>query len=202
MNVVIHRILERRARRLAERVMPFLPEQGTVLDVGSGTGHNVRALQDRTALHFLEADVVNMSMVGPGPMLFDGRTLPFADSSIDCALMLFILHYSERPEELLREVGRVCRRVILLQSICRGRLGLLLLRAREPFQGRLAFRLARLLKAVPNVPCPLRPRRYFTSVELDRVIERTGFAAIYRSPRRRPWYPLRRDLYVLERAGP
>ncbi len=200
MNALIGRLLERRARRLAERIVPFLPKRGTVLDIGSGTGHNVRALQERTAINFVEADVVNMSMVGPGPRPFDGKTLPFADSSFDCTLLLFVLGYPEHPDELLREVKRVSRRMIILQSTYLGRFGLLLLRGRELLQGRLAFYLARLLKGIPNVPCPMYPRRYFTRNELERVIEQAGFRVIFHPPRSRAWCPLCRDLYVLEHS--
>ncbi len=200
MNALIGWILERRARRLAKRIVPFLPERGTVLDIGSGTGHNVRALQEQTAINFVEADVVNMSMVGPGPRLFDGRTLPFADSSFDCTLLLFILDYPEHPDEFLREVKRVSRRMIILQSTYLGTLGLLLMRGRELLQGRLAFYLARSLKGIPNVPCPMHPRQYFTREELERVIERAGFQMVFRPPRPRAWCPLCRDLYVLERS--
>ena len=42
-----HRRLRRRASHLAGRVAPHLPMGATVLDIGSGTGHNAEALRAR-----------------------------------------------------------------------------------------------------------------------------------------------------------
>ncbi len=36
---ILNAVMERRARQLTEAVEPWLPREGPVLDLGSGTGH-------------------------------------------------------------------------------------------------------------------------------------------------------------------
>ncbi|MBI5760080.1 MAG: methyltransferase domain-containing protein [Planctomycetales bacterium] len=167
MNLGWHRLATRRADLLAKRISPHLPRAGRVLDVGSGTGHNAAALRAMTNLEFAEADVVDMHTVGNGPALFDGHRLPFGDGEFAASLLLFVLHYPDDPLQLMREAGRVTAgRVLVLQSTYRGGVGLALLKFREFWLGRFAFRLARITRFIGRVPCPLRPRRFWTREEL------------------------------------
>ncbi|MEA2577300.1 MAG: hypothetical protein QOD78_888 [Chloroflexota bacterium] len=54
----------------------------------------------------------------------DGRFLPFADDSFDIAHASLVLHHLEPPDavELLREMGRVARRGVVVNDLVRGRL--------------------------------------------------------------------------------
>ena len=67
LRAAFHHRLRRRARHLAGRIAPHLPAGATVLDVGSGTGHNAEALRARGAHTCTEADVVDFHVVGVGP---------------------------------------------------------------------------------------------------------------------------------------
>jgi ubiquinone/menaquinone biosynthesis C-methylase UbiE len=167
MNLWWHWLAARRADQIAEWLSPHLPLAGRVLDVGSGTGHNAVALRTSTNLELAEADVVDMHAVGNGPALFDGTRLPFGDGEFTASLLIFVLHYPDDPLELLRETSRVTTgRVLVLQSTYRGSVGLALLKFREFWLGRFAFRLARVTRFVGRVPCPLTPQRYWTREEL------------------------------------
>ena len=142
LRAAFHRRLRRRAGHLAGRIAPHLPTGATVLDIGSGTGHNAEALRAWGARTCVEADVVDFHVVGVGPVLFDGARLPFADRVFDACLLAFVLSYTDDPAALLREAGRVAsRRVLVLQSSPRGRAGRIALRLRSWVQGRVAFRL-------------------------------------------------------------
>ena len=57
LRTAFHRQLRRRAGHLAGRIVPHLPTGATVLDIGSGTGHNAEALRARGARTCVEADV-------------------------------------------------------------------------------------------------------------------------------------------------
>lgn len=167
MNHWWHRLATRRADQIAQKLSPHLPLAGRVLDVGSGTGHNAVALRARTNLELAEADVVDMHAVGDGPALFDGTRLPFGDGEFAASLLIFVLHYPDDPLQLLLETSRVTTgRVLVLQSTYRGGVGLALLKFREFWLGRFAFRLARVTRFIGRVPCPLTPRRYWTREEL------------------------------------
>ena len=77
-----------------------------------GYGHQVSAL-----------DVANQSLTDSVvPQLFDGKSIPFDDSSFDVALLLTVLHHCHDPDRLLGEASRVARQVFVIEDVYRGRL--------------------------------------------------------------------------------
>lgn len=204
MKQIWHWLASRRAAQLADRLRPHLPKSARVLDVGSGTGHNALALRTHCDVDVAEVDVVDLHAVGDGPTLFDGTALPFADRQFAVTLLIFVLHYPVDPQYLLSEARRASSdRVLVIQSTYRGRLGLAVLKLREFLMGRFAFLLARLTRFIGRVPCPLKPRRYWTRESLVAAGLAAGLTlreVHSESHDRRisgdPW--LARDLYVWE----
>lgn len=195
-------MLERRAHRLAAILRPHLPDAGTLLDIGCGTGHNCAELQRHGHLHCVEADVADMKVVGPRPVLFAGTTLPFRSQSFDCTIMTYVVHYASDPQGLLKEARRVTRgRLLLLQSTCTTPLSCLLLRAREWASGRIAFRCARWCGLIRTTGCPLSPKTYFTRSGLSAIVKAAGWTITeHHVVGSVPFGPAR-DLFVLEKAN-
>ncbi len=199
MQQIMESILERRAERIAQVVLPHLPKVGHILDVGSGTGHNARRMAANSGLEFLETDVVDMHTVGRGPVLFDGSTLPFPDGAFAATLLLFALHYVVDPVGILRELGRVTNgRVLVLQSTYSDRTGNWLLRLREFVTGRVAFTAAKASGLIQTPHCSLYPQQFFTRPELVAVMQQSGLRvqSVHRYDHLGRW--VSRDLYVLE----
>ena len=192
-------LAKRRAAAIAARLAPHLPRHGPILDIGSGTGHNAEALRDATALQVVQTDVVDMHVVGEPPVPFDGRRLPFAGERFTAALLCYVLQYPDDPVRLLREAARVSRRVILVQSPYRGPIGWVYLRSREWLTGRCAFRIARLVRFVAAVRCPLRPNELLRPATLRALFDRAGLQIRHRESRASRLRPVSRDLFVLER---
>jgi ubiquinone/menaquinone biosynthesis C-methylase UbiE len=199
MKSLFNHILKRRANALAMRLQPFMPANSQVLDIGSGLGHNAVAIRERCGCSIAQIDVVDMSAVGPSPIIFDGRNLPYSDNAFDVGLMLFILQYAAEAEFLLSEARRVIhRRLMIIQSTYQDEKGLAVLRCREWFEGRLAFRLARRMGFIKPCPCSLHPREYMNSRKLSELFGRTGWKVQRLEPAPWPIVGLSRDLYVLE----
>jgi len=193
------RRLRRRAGHLAGRIAPHLPAGATMLDIGSGTGHNAEALRARGVRTCAEADVVDFHVVGGGPVLFDGARLPFADGAFDVCLLAFVLSYTDDPAALLREAGRVASwRVLILQSSPRGRAGWIALGLRGWVQGRLAFRLCATLGLIPPSPSPLRRRRMLSRERVAELAEEAGLRLARVVPEPGLLGLVSRDLFVLE----
>ena len=170
-----HRSMSRRATHLVRRLSPHLSEGATVLDLGSGTGHNAEALRALTGSRCFEADTVDFHVVGPGPVLFDGVRLPLEDRSVDICLLAFVLNYADDPESLLREAARVASQgVLLLHSTGQGRWSHAMLRGRNWVQGRFAFWLCRRFGLIPPVNLPRQPHRLFRPESVERLIARAG----------------------------
>lgn len=202
MKRLFNRIMERRAALLAEKVRPHLPESGSVLDVGSGTGHNARAMRLVSNMDFHEADVVDMSVVGDGPLIFDGKKLPYSDDRFSCSMLLFVLQYVPNPSELLDEVKRISNsRVIILQTVYRNPFGCGLLWFQELFTGRLSFQLARIFRCIPAVNCMLSPRTLYSRAELKSLVESSGLEVVSVESISKPSLFLSHELYIVEKSN-
>ena len=200
MKRFLNHILTHRAEGLAARLAPFIGHGGRWLDIGCGTGHNAAALAARCRCAIDQADVVDLHVVGPPPVLLSGPELPFAPATFDGALLLFVLQYVADPAPLLREARRVVRgRLLVIQSTYQGRAGLATLRGREWLQGRFALRLASRLGLVAAADeSALRPRAYLTRQRLGELFTAAGWRATHCQPAPWPLVGLSRDLYVLE----
>jgi len=188
-------VMERRSRHLIEYVGAWLPNDGPVLDLGSGTGHLSARLERELGLEMITADVSDMHVVGRPPVLIADGALPFENATFSAALLLFMLAYPTDPAGVLAEVARVTRGpIILVQSLHSGRLGYAWLRVREFLWTIVAFHVAKLVGYVPpNAAFTMQTRRFYTAQALQRDVGAAGLRI--RSRRERPVLP-RRALVV------
>src|SRR5918994_7137204 len=129
---ILDAVMKRRARRLMDQVGAWLPADGPVLDLGSGTGHLSARLERELGLDVVTADVSDMHVVGRPPVLIVDGVLPFDEGSFSAALLLFMLAYPDDPAAVLAEAARVTRGpIIIVQTLHGGRLGYAWLRVRE-----------------------------------------------------------------------
>ena len=104
----------RRVRVLAGHIAPWLPPGARVLDVGCGDGALAEAIvQMRPDVQISGVDVLVRPTARIAVAAFDGAKIPHADGSFNTALLVDVLHHTETPEVLLREVRRVARRVVV-----------------------------------------------------------------------------------------
>jgi len=88
------------------------PSHRTVLDVGGGTGIVAQAISALLPVdRVVSVDVADRYLKGLDveSQIFDGKTLPFADGSFDCAVMCNVLHHVPKAARtaLLMECSRV-----------------------------------------------------------------------------------------------
>jgi SAM-dependent methyltransferase len=168
--------MERRAQRLVEQVRAWLPSTGPVLDLGSGTGHSTARLERELGLEMVAADVSDMHVVGPRPVLIADGVLPFARNTFSAALLFFMLAYPEHPASLLAEVARVTHGpIIIVQSLHANRFGYAWLRVREFLWTIVAFHASKLLGYVPaHAEFTMNTRRFYTARDLQRDVIAAG----------------------------
>ena len=199
-------IMTRRAKRLFRRIRHHLPADGTIADIGSGTGHNAEYFrQQQTNLAVCEFDVADIHWVGPAPKIISAtdRRIPAIDASFNGAMLLFVLQYPQEPRQLLLEVRRITTGpVVVLQSTYEGRLAHAALKLREFFFGRFGFYLARLAGLVSASDCPLSPTRCFTRHELLELVRDAGFEVLAAESESSLLVNVRRDLLILTREYP
>jgi SAM-dependent methyltransferase len=182
-------VMERRARGLWNHVGAWLPHEGPILDLGSGTGHFAALLERNRGLNVVTADVSDIHVVGSAPVLIAEGKLPFEDNTFSAALLFFMLAYPENPAAVLAEVARVTRGpVILVQSLHANRFGYAWLRAREFVWTIVAFHVSKLIGYVPSdAPFSMRTQRFYCAEELLRDLETAGLRL--QTSRDRPLLP-------------
>jgi SAM-dependent methyltransferase len=173
---ILDAVMERRARQLMEQLRAWLPPEGPVLDLGSGTGHLSARLQRELGLDMVPADVSDIHVVGPPPVLIADGVLPFAEGAHTAALLVFMLAYPKHPASVLAEVARVTHGpIIVVQSLHSNRFGYAWLRVREFLWTIVAFHASKLLGYLPPTAAfTMNTRRFYTGPELRRQVTAAG----------------------------
>lgn len=182
-------VMERRARQLMAHVGGWLPSEGPVLDLGSGTGHLSARLERELGLEVVTADVSDIHVVGRPPVLIADGVLPFNQGTFSAALLFFMLAYPHDPAEVLSETARVTRGpIIVVQSLHANRFGYAWLRLRELLWTIVAFHVSKLLGYVPpEAEFTMKTRRFYTAQTLQQDVMAAGLQI--RSRRDRPVLP-------------
>jgi len=182
-------VMERRARQLMEHVGSWLPTEGPVLDLGSGTGHLSARLERELGLEVVTADVSDLHVVGRPPVLVPDGVLPFDEGTFSATLLFFMLAYPHDPAGVLSEAARVTRGpIIVVQSLHSDRVGYAWLRVREFLWTIVAFHVSKALGYVPpDARFTMSTRRFYTARELQRDVIAAGLHISAR--RERPVLP-------------
>ena len=204
LKAIFDAVMERRARQLMEQVSTWLPNEGSVLDLGSGTGHFSAVVERELRLDVVTADVSDMHVVGRPPVLIADGVLPFQERTFSAALLFFVLAYPNDPVGVLKEAARVARGpVIVVQTLYSGRLGYAWHRCRELLWTIVAFRVSKLVGYVPpNAKFTMHTRRFYTAKALRRDVLAAGLQI--RAWRERPVLPGRSLVvagWILEANG-
>jgi alpha-1,6-mannosyltransferase len=109
-------ILRRRAKRKFRWCHPHLPRHGRLLDLGAGEGY-VGAEAAAAGYDVTLVDVVDHNATLLRHVTYDGRDLPFGDDTYDIGVLAYVLHHCRDPERVLREAGRVCRNLVVMESV-------------------------------------------------------------------------------------
>jgi ubiquinone/menaquinone biosynthesis C-methylase UbiE len=172
MRRLLDRVMERRSRQLIAQVSEWLPAEGPLLDLGSGTGHLSARLERERGLEVIPADVSDIHVVGRSPVLIADGVLPFEDKRFSAALLLFMLAYPSDPIAILSEAARVTRGpIILVQTLHSSQFGYVWLRVREFLWTIAAFHLSKFVGYLPpDARFTMNTRRFYTAHELRRDV--------------------------------
>jgi SAM-dependent methyltransferase len=110
-------VFSRRVEVLSDWFSRLAPQRVRILDVGCGDGLISAVLQrKRPDVSISGIDVLPRSSTHIPVEIFDGRTIPYDDSSFDVVLFSDVLHHTDDPAVLLREAARVASQGVLLKD--------------------------------------------------------------------------------------
>ena len=117
---IVNAIGRSRSQKLLPYLKPWLPESGTVLDIGTGSAHMAEAVETLER-KVIGLDITDMRFVPMSLVYGDGAQLPFADFSFRAVMLLTVLHHipSAAHVPVLREAVRVLKpggRLLLLED--------------------------------------------------------------------------------------
>ena len=100
-----------------ERISEYLSLKDKILDIGTGPG-SVCLLMNREGYNLTPVDVIDQTLSSELiPEIYDGKKLPYNNSSFDTALILTVLHHTSNPEKVLSEAKRVSKKIIIIEDI-------------------------------------------------------------------------------------
>lgn len=158
-------------------------ERFTLLDVGAASGDMGRAVQRRfPGVRVVAADRMARNLAGAAPpkVVADAFALPFAGGAFDVvAASLFLHHFTEAEAVvLLREMGRVARRAVIILDLWRHPVAAAFLPATR---GLFGWHRVTVEDGVRSV------RAGFLAGELRQLGEEAGLGAV-RVRRHLPWF--------------
>lgn len=107
----------RRVEILLKHLVPLLPEEGFVLDVGCGDGLLGSCISNiNSKLKIQGLDVLVRQDTKISVTEFDGTTIPFDDNSVDSILLIDVLHHTTDPSVILKEAKRVAQKSIIIKD--------------------------------------------------------------------------------------
>lgn len=111
-------ILSRRKEQLAKGINNLLPaETISIADIGCGDGEIAALLKKRNPNISFEGWEVHPRERCHIPFnIFDGKSLPHKDKSIDVVMLIDILHHDNQPETILKEATRIARLGVILKD--------------------------------------------------------------------------------------
>lgn len=114
---LVYQLLKSRAGDLAQTVSPYLNKDELILDIGPASCTVTETLI-KQGLKVFPADIENFSIVDTVlPTIYDGHKLPFKDNQFGTSLILFVLHHTPDPVEVLVEAMRVSKRILVFEDI-------------------------------------------------------------------------------------
>ncbi len=111
------RLHKKKAEYLFGLIGDYLSKKGKIMDLGCGSGVFTKRLIDE-GYKVTPVDVVaKLKTEGVKEIIYDGKHLPFPDKEFDQILMITVLHHVSHYQDLLREVARVSREIIIVEDV-------------------------------------------------------------------------------------
>lgn len=117
LNDVYFKIWLKDAASKINRIFTHLGQEDKILDIGCGPG-SVSLLLKEEGYDVTALDIKDLTYTDRiNPVLYNWRTIPFADKQFDISLLLRVLHHVSDPINLLKEAARVSKKIIIIEDV-------------------------------------------------------------------------------------
>jgi len=98
-----------------QKLQPFL--RGKILKVGNGLGY-MASFMKKTNPHLtilditLDKDTINKEDI----IVYDGKRFPVKNKEFDCSVCTLVLHHTPNPYQIISEMERTSKRLIIFEA--------------------------------------------------------------------------------------
>lgn len=110
-------VFNRRVAVLIDRLGRQTKPGTTMLDVGTGDGQIAKLISEQSQdVTIRGIDIMRRGETHIPVDLFDGKTIPQGDGSVDTVMFVDVLHHTDDPAALISEAARVARQSIIIKD--------------------------------------------------------------------------------------
>lgn len=111
-----------RTRSIVKATLPFIKsDSAKILDIGAGSCHIAETLATKYGINVTAVDVVDHNLTDFPLELYDGGNLPYEEKCFGVGLLIFVLHHASDVNRLLKEAGRVCEYLVVVEDLPRNK---------------------------------------------------------------------------------
>jgi len=109
-------VYSRRMDMLSDIASMNLDDGEKILDIGCGDGKIDKLLMQKKDVDISGVDVLVREKTYIPVQKYDGKVLPYDNSTFDTVMFIDVLHHIENPIDILREAKRVVRKKIIIKD--------------------------------------------------------------------------------------
>ena len=135
-KMIYSRRMDRLSSLLADRIKGLGNDPGgcaSVLDLGCGDGKIDSLIMEKLPSVQIEGiDVLVRDETYINVSRYDGENIPFTDGSYDAVMAVDVLHHTDSPEKIFKEICRVSDRYVIIKDhVCTGLMSYIKLRVMD-----------------------------------------------------------------------
>jgi len=115
-NSFNERVCSNRDTAILNGLERLLNGEKTLLDVGCGNGRFTAKISKKFNLDIQGIDIYCPKTTHSPVLVFDGKTIPFADNSFDSVFFIDVLHHTKDIEQILKEAFRVSKKSVIIKD--------------------------------------------------------------------------------------
>lgn len=115
-------LYKRAAKKMVKDCEDFIPSNSKIMDFGCGSAIVANEFSKSFQSEILGIDIIDNRVEKIPFKLYNGKDLSFFnDKSFDVILVNYVLHHTENPVELFKEIARITKKIIVVyESPCDG----------------------------------------------------------------------------------
>ena len=138
----------------------------SILDIGAGDGKIDSILMKNCDVDITGIDVLVRPKTYIPVIKYDGHNIPKEDNSVDTTMLIDVLHHTDNPEAVFKEITRVTNKYIIIKD--------------HVLHGKLSFLKLKLMDYVGNKQYSVSlPYNYLTNKRWKKLFKENDLEVVY-----------------------